>query len=966
MNFLKIVKEDLSSIYKNRFLRFAVAGIVIVPLLYSLLYLAAFWDPYSRMDKLPVAIVNLDKGATMDGDEVNYGQNVCDELKDNKDMGWRFVGYEDAVDGVNGDKYYSMFVIPENFSENVTSAKADTPVKADIIYTSNNKKNFLASQIGGKVEDKLKEQITQTISKEYAKVTFEQFDTVKDGMNKAADGSKQIADGMSTLKDNIPTLEDGVGKLYDGSKQLNDGIGVLNSKVSTINPTELVKVSRYLNDDTVAKLKGAISVANKFQNMDLSDLDKINPETVSLIEKSYTDIQSLGNSKGLNLIMSEPSIQNLAEQLNPSNPQGIISLQQKMQGLNVLVDDANVLKAQITALESQVPKELLNQDLQTQIVNLKQAIASVNTLSEASKLISKEDTQMLLGILNDPSSIVNTLGDVNTKLQGINKLYESLSPTDPDAQAKQQQFQQGFGAVVLKMQTAAKSGQSVELTPQETGLVLTYINNMNQLTEALKGYKPTFDKLNTDVAKYSKVINSKLTLMQANPQSVEALKSLLTNYDSTMALINNEKPLLNSIDKLITPENMKNLQGVMTTVNKLKVDLNNNEQTINELTTLASGLSKTMSNKDVQALIPQLQSIQNDLNSAKPLLNGLNTDKMTSLLNDSPKYVAMIKTVQNDVKNNQDLLNKANNALTSGNVNKAKELINSVPTLTGGVKQLYEGSSQLTNGLGQLQGNIPELKDGVVKLSDGSNELSTSLKDGADKLDDNLVNTPEEMGTFISEPVVMDNKIIDEVKNYGTGFAPYFIPLSLWVGALMMFFVISPKSKEEREGKDVSSTSVVLGKFVIYGVVGVIQAVLASLVVLGLGLNPSNLPMYFFFNILMSLTFVAMMQFFISTLGDAGRLIAIVLLILQLTACAGTFPLEVVPNLFKVLNPYMPFTYAVKALREAISGTDTSVIVQCSTIFGAILVVFVGLSVILRRKGNIIQSRLEEIKSQAM
>jgi putative membrane protein len=182
----------------------------------------------------------------------------------------------------------------------------------------------------------------------------------------------------------------------------------------------------------------------------------------------------------------------------------------------------------------------------------------------------------------------------------------------------------------------------------------------------------------------------------------------------------------------------------------------------------------------------------------------------------------------------------------------------------------------------------------------------------------------------------------------------------------MMFFVISPKSKEEREGKDVSSTSVVLGKFVIYGVVGVIQAVLASLVVLGLGLSPSNLPMYFFFNILMSLTFVAMMQFFISTLGDAGRLIAIVLLILQLTACAGTFPLEVVPNLFKVLNPYMPFTYAVKALREAISGTDTSVIVQCSTIFGTILVVFVGLSVILRRKGNMIQSRLEEIKSQAM
>lgn len=966
MNFLKIVKEDLSSIYKNRFLRFAVAGIIIVPLLYSLLYLAAFWDPYSRMDKLPVAVVNLDKGATMDGNEVNYGQYISDKLKDSTDMGWRFVDYEDAVEGISGDKYYSMFVIPENFSDNVTSAKDAAPVQASIIYTSNNKRNFLASQIGGKVEDKLKEQITQTISEEYAKVTFEQLDTIKDGMNKAADGSKQIADGMSTLKENVPTLEDGVSKLYDGSKQLNNGIGELNSKVSTINPAELVKVSKYLNNDTVSKLKEAVSIANKFQNMDLSDLDKINPETVSLIEKSYTDIESLGNSQGLNVIMAEPSIQNLIGQLNPSNPEGIISLQQKMQGLNTLVGDANTLKTQVTALESQIPQELLNQDLQTQIVNLKQAIALVNTLSEASKLVSKEDTQMLLGILNDPTTIVKTLGDVNTKLQGINKLYESLSPTGPEAQAKQQQFQQSFGAVVLKMKTAAQSGQNVELTPQETGLVLTYINNMNQLTEALKGYKPTFDKLNSDVAKYSKIINNKLALMQANPESVAALKSLLTNYDSTMALINSEKPLLNSIDKLITPENMKNLQAIMTTVNKLQTDLNSNQQTINELITLANGLSTTMSNKDVQALLPQLQSVQKDLNSAKPVLDGLDTNKMTSLLNDSPKYAAMIKTVQNDIKSNQDLLNKANEALTSGNMDKARQLINSVPALTSGVKQLYEGSSQLTGGLGQLQGSVPELKDGVEKLSDGSNELSTSLKDGANEMNGSLVNTPEQMGAFISEPVAMDNRVIGEVKNYGTGFAPYFIPLSLWVGALMMFFVISPKSKEEREGKDVSSSSVVLGKFITYGVVGIVQAILASLVVLGLGLSPTNVPMYFFFNILMSLTFVAMMQFFISTLGDAGRLIAIVLLILQLTACAGTFPLEVVPDLFKVLNPYMPFTYAVKALRETISGTDTSVIVQCSAIFGAILVVFVGLSVMLRRRGNVIQNRLEEIKSQAM
>lgn len=966
MNFLKVAREDLSSIYKNRFLRFAVAGIIIVPLLYSLLYLAAFWDPYSRMDKLPVAVVNLDKGATMDGEEVNYGKDVCDKLKDSTEMGWRFVDYDEAYEGVNGDKYYSMFIIPENFSKNVTSAKDETPVQANIIYTSNNKKNFLASQIGGKVEDKLKEQITQTISKEYAEVTFEQLDTIKDGMNKAADGSSQIADGMGKLKENIPTLEGGVNQLYDGSKQLNGGIGELNSKVSVINPAELVKVSRYLNDETVSKLRQVVQITQQFGTMDLSALNKINPESVALIQKSYNDVQAVSDSNGLKVIMSEPSIQNLIQQVNPSNPSGIIALQQKMQGLQVLVADATNLQNQLVAFESKIPQELLTQDLQTQIGNLKQTIASVNALSEASKLVSSEDVQMLLGILNNPATISTTMSNIKTQLQNINNLYESLSPTDPAAQSQQQQFKQSFGAVVTKMQTAVASGLNVELTPQETGLVLTYVGNMNTLTQALINEKPTFDKLNTDVAKYSTLINNKLALMQANPQSVAALKGLLTNYDATIALINSEKPVLNAVDKMLTPENIQGLQTLMTTAGKLEADLQNNQQTITELTALAGGLSKTMSNKDVQALIPQMQAIQSDLDSAKPLVEGLNSEEMMKLLQESPKYAAMVKSVQGDIKNNQELLNKASSALTNGNINKAKELLNSVPKLTDGINQLYVGSSQLTNGLGELQGGIPELKDGVNKLSDGSNELVSSLKDGADEMNESLVNTPEEMGTFISNPVEMDDKIIDEVKNYGTGFAPYFIPLSLWVGAIMMFFVISPKAKAEREGKEIKSSSVILGKFITYGIIGVVQAILASVVVLGLGLTPTNTALYFLFNILMSLTFVAIIQFLISTLGDGGRLIAIVLLILQLTACAGTFPLEVVPNFFKVLNPYMPFTYAVKALREAISGTDMSVVAQCSAIFGVILVVSVTLTVMLKRRGDIIQERLEEIKSQAV
>jgi putative membrane protein len=70
VNFVKIAWRDISSIFKNRFIRVSVTAIIIVPLLYSLLYLAAFWDPYSKLQKVPVAVVNLDKGSTKDNESV--------------------------------------------------------------------------------------------------------------------------------------------------------------------------------------------------------------------------------------------------------------------------------------------------------------------------------------------------------------------------------------------------------------------------------------------------------------------------------------------------------------------------------------------------------------------------------------------------------------------------------------------------------------------------------------------------------------------------------------------------------------------------------------------------------------------------------------------------------------------------------------------------------------------------------
>ena len=143
------------------------------------------------------------------------------------------------------------------------------------------------------------------------------------------------------------------------------------------------------------------------------------------------------------------------------------------------------------------------------------------------------------------------------------------------------------------------------------------------------------------------------------------------------------------------------------------------------------------------------------------------------------------------------------------------------------------------------------------------------------------------------------------------------------------------------------------------------QAVLASGAVMLLGLRPNNIVLYFLFNILLSFVFIAIIQCLVFLLGQVGRLLSIVLLILQLTSCAGTFPIEIVPKIFKVLNPFMPFTYAVSGLREVIAGVDYGVFAKDVTVLAIILCVFLFTSIFMKGHADKVQKLIQDRKEQA-
>jgi putative membrane protein len=225
------MKKELKRIFKSKMLIATLVAVVILPLIYGGLYLWAFWDPYGKMENLPVAIVNEDKCATKsdkeDKKEYCFGQELVDKLKDEKQMNWQFVDRETATKGLNDKKYYTMAVIPGNFSKNVLSVDSDAPQKAEIEFTARQASNFMASKFSDTAFLKIKSALNEKISKEYFDNIFSETRDSVDDLKKAADGANDLTDGLNEAKEKSNDLYDGVDKANSGAVDLKNGLSSL-------------------------------------------------------------------------------------------------------------------------------------------------------------------------------------------------------------------------------------------------------------------------------------------------------------------------------------------------------------------------------------------------------------------------------------------------------------------------------------------------------------------------------------------------------------------------------------------------------------------------------------------------------------------------------------------------------------------------------------------------------------------
>lgn len=202
----------------------SIIGVMFVPMLYSSIYLGAIWDAYGKLDKVPVAFVNMDKAFTKDGKEFAIGKELENNLKGNNKVAWKFVDYNEAKKGIEGTGYYAAIEIPEDFSEKIADSQDGKFSNPEIIYIANKGRNFIFSQISEKVAGSIKTEVSSDIQKEISKALVDSLYDVKVSIKDADTGAGDLQAGTQKLLEGSGELASGVRQAADGSKQLEGGL----------------------------------------------------------------------------------------------------------------------------------------------------------------------------------------------------------------------------------------------------------------------------------------------------------------------------------------------------------------------------------------------------------------------------------------------------------------------------------------------------------------------------------------------------------------------------------------------------------------------------------------------------------------------------------------------------------------------------------------------------------------------
>ena len=880
-----MVKQEWKSLWRNKILMIVLVFIIAIPAIYTTLFLGSMWDPYGKLDELPVAVVNLDEPVEYEGETLNVGQKLVDKLKEDGSLCFNFTDADQAERGLKNGTYYMVITVPKNFSENATTLMDAVPKKMELDYKTNPGTNYIAMKMSETALEKIKTSVAQEVTKTYAETIFDKISEAGDGMKDAADGAGEIydgteklADGNKTISDNLKTLSEGTLTFKDGTSELKVG---LSSYLDGVN--QLSDGSTTLANGATSLLTGALKLNDGANS--LSDGTKTLTSGTATLEsgaktlesglKTYTDGVKQANDGAAALNANSSALTAGAQQLTAGNEQLSSGSAQILGGLNQMS----------STVKSGLPSEDKITELSGGLDTYSAAIGKMNDELQNTSLPSEEELAALNAVKTDLTNSLTNAGD-NAK-----SLYVLAAQLQASGD----------------LQTAA---QVKEIADSLAANVTTAANDATAIGAVFEQVTPSLSKVTELKSGVAQLNENKELVLDGAKTAVNGMYSGLANVSY-------------ALDTQIIP-GMSTLDGGISQVSDGAKSLSSG------LTSYTSGVAQVGSG------LTQLNDNSAQLNSgASQLSSGASqlSSGAKSLDSGADELKSGTKTLADGTKTLDNGTKTLTNGFATLTANNSK--------LTSGANQLADGAVTLNDGAGQLYDGSITLGNGLSDLKDGANTLKTGLEDGQKTIDENKGD--DAVYEMISSPVKSNETKISNVENNGHAMAAYMMCVGLWV-LCIAFCIMYPLT--EHHGEIKSGFSWWLSKAGIAYLVALVAAyAMIGSLQLFLHFEPTELLNTFLVAGITAIAFMSILYFFNVWLGKVGSFLMLIFMVVQLAGSAGTYPIEISGDFVATIHKWLPFSYAVDAFRGTISGNGN--ILEVTIVLLSIAIIFTLLTIMM-------------------
>jgi len=552
------------------------------------------------------------------------------------------------------------------------------------------------------------------------------------------------------------------------------------------------------------------------------------------------------------------------------------------------VSSDNKRHATITYSPNQKANYLASQIINTVILNVE-------------KNLDNEINSKIVG------SLTSNLKEVPNSLDTINSGFDKLS----DGTKK---LENGTGELYNGTNTLATNYNMFN------DGVYKIKSGSNTLTNSINQLNTGINTLDSEVAKFDSLKSNLMELGSGISELKTGSDTFTNGFNSYVGGVNNT---LNYTESLVT---------LINTTICPKVSLGTATSEEIQMCTIAYGLSVDNPNTGNTNVInylkisgAQLQTGNNNLNTG---INTLATKVAgLSVVNES---INKLQTAIGDLKDGSNKINEG------------------AITFNDGVNSLNVNSNKILDGINNLNSGTATLNSGVITLNNSVTVARDELKSKTDDTRKDLKKV-ESLSDYSNKPINVETKEVNKVNTYGTAFTPLFVSVGLWVGCLMMLIVLY-YDKDERFGIFGINDKRLVKKILAYhGLISASSIVLALLLNMFLDLSITNYLLYYGSFIVIGNAFMAIVLFLITNFKDLGKFIALILLVLQLAASGGTFPVEVVTKGFRWMNPFLPMTYSIKLVKEGIIKVENGLLGSSLLVLIIVFVVFFTINIVVSK-----------------